>query len=186
MLPFLQTMCKGLKMYRKNSHCSYCGQVFPRNAAWPRACTLCGNITFLNPLPVAVVLVPVDDGILVIRRGIAPHVGKPALPGGYINLGESWQEAGAREVLEEACVSISPEEIREVAVRSGEDETLLIFGIAERRASENLPPFHPTDESLERLILKRPENLAFGLHTEIVRLFFAGCFSYFHGPLRVS
>jgi len=39
-------------------------------------------------------LIPVHDGLLFVRRGIEPRKGKLALPGGFINLGETWQEAG--------------------------------------------------------------------------------------------
>jgi ADP-ribose pyrophosphatase YjhB (NUDIX family) len=39
-------------------------------------------------------------GLLKVRR---------ALPGGYQMLGQTWQEAGAREVLEETGVVIFPE-----------------------------------------------------------------------------
>src|SRR5512142_1460613 len=104
------------------SHCSYCGAPFPPDAPWPRTCAACGSTSFRNPLPVAVVLLPVilsptQTGILAIRRGIPPRQGELALPGGFINYGETWQEAGAREVFEESGVQISPEEICEFRVR---------------------------------------------------------------------
>jgi ADP-ribose pyrophosphatase YjhB (NUDIX family) len=46
----------------------------------------------LNPVPLVATLVPVDNGLLVVRRGIQPGRGRLALRGGYINLGETWQE----------------------------------------------------------------------------------------------
>ena len=82
-------------MMQKNSHCSYCGARFAEDGPWPRRCAACANVSYLNPLPVAVLLQPVDDGLLVIRRAIAP-VGRLALPGGFIDVGESWQAAAAR------------------------------------------------------------------------------------------
>ncbi len=102
--------------YKIYSHCSYCGAAFPESAGWPRTCAHCGNITFRNPLPVTVVLLPVilsieQTGVVVIRRAIPPKVGELALPGGFINFGETWQEAGAREVLEETGARIAPDEI---------------------------------------------------------------------------
>jgi len=159
-------------VFKKNSHCSYCGHVFHSSKPWPKRCTNCGNITFLNPIPVAVVLVPVDEGLIVIRRGIEPRRGMLALPGGYINLGETWQEAAAREVFEETGVALQTNEIREFGVRSAMDGTLLIFGLARARSFSIIPPFRPTDESIERLILTEPQDLAFDLHMEMVEIFF--------------
>ena len=84
--------------YLKDSHCSYCGQRFSHDQPWPRQCAKCGNISFVNPIPVVIVLVPVDDGVLVVRRSQEPGSGVLALPGGFVELGETWQETGAREV----------------------------------------------------------------------------------------
>ena len=166
-------------MFRKNSHCSYCGTSFHEDQPWPRTCAHCGNTSFLNPIPVAVVLVPVNSGVLAIRRGIEPRKGKLALPGGYIGLGESWQEASAREVLEETGLVFAPGEIREFRVRSAPDGTLLIFGIVRPRTSAHLPPLTSNDEVTERIILTSSQvasvprdDFAFPLHTEIVAAFF--------------
>jgi NADH pyrophosphatase NudC (nudix superfamily) len=100
--------------YQKNSHCSYCGNAFAADQPWPRRCAQCGNMTFRNPLPVAVVIQPVDDGVLTVRRTIQPRSGWLALPGGYIEFGESWQAAGARELWEEAGIEIGSSSLREV------------------------------------------------------------------------
>ena len=61
-----------------------------------------GNTTYRNPTPVAVVLVPVDDGLLVIRRGAGNErgVGQLGLPGGYIDFAdENWQAGAARRAV---------------------------------------------------------------------------------------
>lgn len=131
-------------------------------------------MSFLNPLPVAVTLIPADEGLIVIRRGIEPRKGMLALPGGYANLGESWQQAAAREVFEEARIVLRPEEVKAFGVRSAEDGTLLIFGLASTRAGSQLPPFTPTEEPSEHIILTEPQEPAFALHLEIVRRFFCG------------
>ena len=82
-------------MSQRNAHCGYCGQAFTPDAPWPRTCAHCGQISYLNPVPVAVALVPVDDGLLIVRRAIEPGRGLLALPGGYINHDETWQAACA-------------------------------------------------------------------------------------------
>jgi ADP-ribose pyrophosphatase YjhB (NUDIX family) len=163
----------------KNSHCSYCGAAFAPEASWPRTCATCGEISFRNPIPVAIVLLPVVDearrsGVVAVRRAIAPRFGHLALPGGYVDFGETWQEAGAREVYEEAGILIDAHTLRAVEVFSAPDGTLVIAGIAPPLAEDELPRFAPNSESSERVILLTPQPLAFPLHTELVTRFLNG------------
>lgn len=160
--------------YQKNAHCSYCGQPFAVDQPWPRRCAHCNNMTFRNPLPVTVVIQPVDDGVLTIRRTIQPRSGWLALPGGYIEFGETWQAAGARELWEEAGVQIDPATLREVRVFSAPDNTLIIVALAPRLAGAQLHAFTATPEASERVIVTAPEALAFPLHTEVVTDYLAG------------
>ncbi len=160
-------------MFTQHSHCSYCGHPFEIDQAWPRLCAACGNTSFVNPLPVAVVILPVDDGVLVVRRNIPPQIGQLALPGGYINRGESWQHAGARELREETGIVIQPEDLHEFRVKSAPSgTTLLVFGIALSMRSQKLPPFMPNEETQEICILTAPQELAFSTHTETLREYF--------------
>ncbi len=131
-------------------------------------------MSFRNPLPVAVMLVPVDDGLLAVRRGIEPGYGQLALPGGFINWGESWQAAGAREVYEETGVTIALEAIREFTVRSSPDRAHLVsFGLAAPLTAATLPPFVCDLETLEVLVITAPQQQAFDLHTKLVAAYFA-------------
>jgi ADP-ribose pyrophosphatase YjhB (NUDIX family) len=157
---------------KKNRHCSYCGRAFDdESAPFPRRCKACGETTFVNPTPVAVVLVPVDGGLLTVRRAIPPQVGKLALPGGYVGLGETWQQAGAREVLEETGVAIDPAGIVDFRTISG-DTTVLVFGVA--RPLTAVPKLDaPNEEVSELVILRDPEPLAFPSHTKVVEQYFA-------------
>lgn len=159
-------------MYQKDRHCSFCGTRFLDHLTWPRRCAYCGNVSYKNPLPVAVLLLPVDDGVLVIRRGIAPHLGELALPGGFIEWKESWQDAAARELYEETGITVDPATISSYQVHSTSDGMLLIFGVGERVAAADLPPFTPTPECSERMIVTAPVSLAFPLHTAVLSDFF--------------
>lgn len=159
-----------------HTFCSFCGARYPADAGWPRRCLACGNTTYRNPLPVAVVLVPVEDsGLLLIRRVIEPQAGKLALPGGYVNYGETWQEAAAREVREEAGVIVPAENIREFRVRSAPDGTILLFGICAPVPRSALAAYEPTAETSGYLVTDAPvPDMAFPLHAQAISAYFAG------------
>ncbi|MCB0852691.1 MAG: NUDIX domain-containing protein [Bacteroidetes bacterium] len=161
-------------MYKKpNAYCSYCGTQFSETEDFPKTCTHCENTTYLNPTVVAVVALPVDDGILVIRRGEPAGEGELAFPGGFIESGESWEAGAARELWEETHVKISPDDITHFATRSiPNGKIILIFGLAKPMREKDLPPFTPTNETTERLVLREYEDLAFPIHSQVLRQFF--------------
>jgi ADP-ribose pyrophosphatase YjhB (NUDIX family) len=165
-------LLEGGTMPEKNSHCSFCGNRFPASAPWPRTCPACGNKSYLNPLPVVVVLCPVNNGLVVIRRNIDPRKGTLTLPGGYIDPGETWQEGARREFLEETGIDISGSEIRLYDVQNGLDDTLVIFGLAENQPRAVLKPF-TSEETQEVLLIDRPVELGFVMHTRVVARYFA-------------
>lgn len=158
-------------MPASHSFCHACGLAYPPPLAWPRACSHCKQVTYHNPLPVAVVLQPVDDGLLAIRRGVG---GKLALPGGFLEAGETWAAGAAREVWEETGLTLDPAGLRGCGVFSAAGDTLLIFTLARPLTAADLPPFVPTAETVERLVADGPLDLAFTSHTEMMRRFFAG------------
>ena len=156
----------------KDSHCSYCGALFSDALPWPRRCPECQNVSYQNPLPVSVVLLPVGDGLLLVRRTNEPGRGKLGLPGGFIGLGESWQEAGARELDEETGIHLDPGGLRLFDTVSAPDGTLLVFGLAPLMAEAQLPPFVPTNETSETVIARRSMTLAFSTHTDMMARYF--------------
>ena len=150
----------------KDSHCGYCGSRFPDALPWPRRCPACGQVTYRNPLPVSVLLLPVDDGLLLVRRTQNPQAGRWGLPGGFIEVGETWQQAGARELREETGWHVDAGGIRLFDVHSAPDGTLLVFGLAPAQRLADLPPFTPSPETSEMTLMRGPEELAFSTHTE--------------------
>lgn len=152
--------------YTKDDYCSYCGHKFT-DLKWPRACAHCKNISFINPLPCTVALIPVGLGLVVIRRGIEPHKGEFGLPGGYMDANETWQKGAAREIKEEVGITVDPNDMSLLHVCSDLTNHLLIFcqtrEVSERELYEN---FKVNEESLELAIAREPIELAFQRHTE--------------------
>jgi ADP-ribose pyrophosphatase YjhB (NUDIX family) len=119
-----------------------------------------------------VVLVPVADGIVVIRRNIEPQRGTLTLPGGYIDLGETWQEAGKRELREETGIEIANSDLSLYDVMNGLDGTLVVFGLVTKQPLDCLKPF-TSAETQEVVLIEKPIELGFSMHTRVVRRYFA-------------
>jgi ADP-ribose pyrophosphatase YjhB (NUDIX family) len=152
------------------AHCTFCGARFTANQPWPRRCAACGEVSYLNPKPVAVAVQPVGAGLLAVRRGIPPARDQLALPGGFVEVGETWQEAAIRELAEETGLAADPHAVRLFDTLSAPDGTLLVFGLLPPIAA--LPDFAPNDETLELAVLDGPQELAFSLHTQVADRFF--------------
>lgn len=72
-----------------------------------RICSTCGFIDYVNPKIVAGAVVVDDQGrILMCRRAIEPRAGFWTLPAGFMEQGESVEQAAVREAFEEACARI--------------------------------------------------------------------------------
>ena len=157
-------------MPTKNQYCSFCGVRFVDGLGWPRTCAACKNTSYINPLPVGVALVSIGKGLLVVRRAIPPKIGELALPGGFIDVGESWRTAIARELFEETGITTAVDRISFFESLSSPGGHLLIFGCCQ--AIPHLPDFTPNSETQELAVLSSAAELAFPLHTEVVARYF--------------
>jgi len=66
---------------------------------------------YRNPTPTADIILQRDSKILMVRRKKDPFKGQLALPGGFINEGETAEEAARREAIEETTLEVEPIEI---------------------------------------------------------------------------
>lgn len=149
-------------------YCSQCAAEMGDQAGWPQKCPGCSRLFFKNPTPVAVVVVPVDGGVLAVRRAIPPQVGHLALPGGFVNWGETWQQAACREVYEETSLVLLPEELTLLELISVPEGNLLIFCRAQPRTQDQVPLHFRNQEVSEMVVLFGPQELAFPTHTKML------------------
>jgi 8-oxo-dGTP pyrophosphatase MutT (NUDIX family) len=89
------------------SHCHYCGAGYGAGSdTFPKKCSTCGHVHYRNPIPVAVGMVPCEDGLLGILRGIDPKKGHLALPGGFVDM-ETPEAGCSRELHEETGIILA-------------------------------------------------------------------------------
>jgi 8-oxo-dGTP diphosphatase len=164
-------------MLMQHAYCSYCGVAYAPDAPWPRVCAACGEITWRNPLPVGVALVPVDTdegrGLVAVRRDIDPGRGELGLPGGFIEYGEDWRTGVVRELREETTIVADAADVTLFDVHSSPSSTLLVFGLLPVRPLSALPPSVATEESTGYEVLVGPHPLVFSTHTQAMADYFA-------------
>jgi 8-oxo-dGTP diphosphatase len=68
--------------------------------------TDCGFVFFLDPKVAVGTIISTPEGIVLIKRGIEPAVGKWVFPGGFVDRGERVEDAAVREAREEACLDV--------------------------------------------------------------------------------
>ena len=93
----------------KPTFCQRCGHQMSIRWVGGRerpVCPQCSYIQFKNPVPGVGVLVEVDGGVVLIKRGHHPKKDRWALPAGFIEADESIEEAAIRECKEETNLDI--------------------------------------------------------------------------------
>lgn len=92
--------------------CMHCGNVLkeylpPMDTIKRLVCTGCKFTHYINPRPAAG-LIPVDPNgrVLLAKRDIEPQLGLWVFPGGFIDIGETVEEAAIRETMEEVCLEV--------------------------------------------------------------------------------
>ena len=107
-------------------------------------CTRCGFVFYLDPKLAAIALVPLEGGVVMVRRSIDPGYGLWVAPGGFVDVGERVEETVARETLEETFLVVRP--VRLINVYSYSDSpTVVVAYLTEYVAGE----LGPGDETLE-------------------------------------
>ncbi len=90
-------------------------------------CRACGFVFYLDPKVAVIALVPLQGGVVMVRRGIEPGYGRWVIPGGFVDLGEPVEEAVVRETLEETHLNIRVNRLLNVYSYRGRQTVVLAY-----------------------------------------------------------
>lgn len=94
-------------------YCSKCGSnEFSVSSPISKKCAACGFEFFKNPaIGVGALIFDDNDRLLAIRRAKEPAKGTLAFVGGFVDIGETLEQAVIREAKEELGLTITPEKL---------------------------------------------------------------------------
>ncbi len=144
-------------------------------------CEQCGTIHYQNPKIIAGCIPEWEGRILLCRRAIEPRLGLWTLPAGFMELGETLEQAATRETLEEACATVDELHLYTVLSLPHVDQVHVFF-----RSRLIQPTFAPGLESLETSLFHEDEipwgELAFSTVRRTLEAFLS---DRKHGTFRV-
>jgi 8-oxo-dGTP diphosphatase len=122
--------------------------------AYPRSihCPSCGYGAYYNPKPVACAIPATEQGaVWLMRRGFQPQRGSWSMPGGFVDLGESVEDAARREVQEEMALEIEIRHLVGVYSRAQDRTVVVVYAAtalgtpARTEEALEIRAFAPTD-----------------------------------------
>lgn len=118
---------------REKCFCHFCGHPLVKKAVDGQTrlyCQACVIPIYENPVP-ATCLVTIDDAerLLLVKRSVAPKKGYWCLPGGFMELRETPEAAGLRELYEETGLIGEIARLLGVTTNNSSDyDTVLMVG----------------------------------------------------------
>lgn len=120
-------------------------KLLPHDSTSRLVCGVCGEVSYSNPLILVTTIMAEPGGkILLCRRAEPPRAGFWTLPGGFMECGESLQQAAAREAYEETGIRLNPDRLRFYAITSLIDISQVYVGFV-AHLEDAIPPVCGTE-----------------------------------------
>jgi 8-oxo-dGTP diphosphatase len=162
---------------REKLYCPYCGASLGRRESEGRSRLYCEAercFVYENPIPAATAIVTdAREHLLLVRRNRRPGKGRWALPGGFIEMGESPMDAARRELQEEAGIRADGPSLVDIIYQESRfyGTSLLIIGYSFASFTGDPRPGDDADD-LRFCDARRMPELAFEAHGRMIARFF--------------
>jgi len=115
--------------------CTHCGTGLVTRASRSgevlrQTCPACQTTVYETPYIVSATVPVTDGGVILVRRGTDPGRGLWSYPGGYLEGGETIEQAAIRETLEETGLEVQITGLLGVYSRPGGRTVTVIFEAA--------------------------------------------------------
>ena len=112
------------------SFCSECGSELEQRLAFGQirgVCPNCEHVHFVDPKVAVGVIVELDGGIVLGKRGHEPNLGRWSFPSGFVDAGEILEHAAVREVEEETGLRVTMDRLLGVYSSEGERTVFVAY-----------------------------------------------------------
>jgi 8-oxo-dGTP diphosphatase len=138
-------------------------------------CPFCGKEVekYRNPFPTVDIIIEMDGGIVLIQRKNPPYGW--ALPGGFVDYGESLEKAAVREAREETSLEVDLISLLGAYSDPGRDPRHHTISVVFTARAKGVP--RAADDAADIGVFPRdaiPDNLAFD-HKRIITDYFSKC-----------
>jgi len=162
---------------REKRFCHFCGNRLIKKE-WEGSlrlfCEHCNDAIYENPIP-ATCIVVVDDNkrVLLVKRNVPPKEGFWCLPGGFIELGETLEQAALRELEEETGLNGKIELLLGATANpSVQYDTVLMVGYLVKDFTGDLKAGDDASDVAYFHSSELPE-VAFESHREFIRIYYS-------------
>lgn len=161
----------------KKNYCHFCGGRLTEkfHEGRPRLfCESCRTTIYENPVP-ATCLVTIDarERLLLVKRSVDPKKGWWCLPGGFMELRETPEEAGLRELAEETGLAGKINMLLGVTTNhSSQYDTVLMTGFLIRSYRGDLLAGDDADE-VRWFAFKELPEIAFNSHKKFIKAYYS-------------
>jgi ADP-ribose pyrophosphatase YjhB (NUDIX family) len=163
---------------RKKRFCHFCGNRLIQKE-WEGSlrlfCEHCHDAIYENPIPATcTVVVDNRERLVLVKRSVPPKAGYWCLPGGFIELGETPEQAALRELEEETGLNGTIEMLLgAVANPSDQYDTVLMVGYLVKDFTGKLKAGDDASDAAFFHSHELPE-IAFDSHRRFIRIYYSG------------